>query len=265
MQAAGLDGPNLEGKETRFGIGSSALFAVVTTVASCGAVNAAMESLTGLGGAVPMANMMTGEVIFGGVGSGLYGMLLFVLLAVFLAGLMVGRTPEYLGKKIEAREVRIVALATLAVPLVVLAFTAFAVATDLGRASVFNSGPQGFSETLYAYASQANNNGSAFAGYTAFLQPEGGNTGSLTVTFSQLLGALAMLAGRFLPMVAVLAVAGSLAGKRVSPPSTGTMRTDTATFVVLLIATVLLVALLTFVPSLLLGPIAQGLTDRLFG
>ncbi len=263
--AAGLEGGNLEGKEQRFGVASTALWVAVTTAASCGAVNGAMESLSGLGSLVPLAQMGTGEVIFGGVGSGLYGMLLFVLLAVFLAGLMVGRTPEYLGKKIEAREVRIVALATLAVPLVVLAFTAFAVATDLGRASVFNSGPQGFSETLYAYASQANNNGSAFAGYTAFLQPEGGNTGSLTVTFSQLLGALAMLAGRFLPMVAVLAVAGSLAGKRVSPPSTGTMRTDTATFVVLLIATVLLVALLTFVPSLLLGPIAQGLTDRLFG
>ncbi len=265
MQAAGVAGPNLEGKETRFGIGSSALFAVVTTVASCGAVNAAMESLTGLGSAVPMANMMTGEVIFGGVGSGLYGMLLFVLLAVFLAGLMVGRTPEYLGRKVEAREIRIVALGTLAVPLVVLGFTALAVATDLGRASVFAAGPQGFSETLYAYTSQGNNNGSAFAGFTAFTQPDGGNTGAVTVTFSQLLGALAMVLGRYGPMAAVLAVAGSLAAKRVAPPGPGTLRTDTGTFVGLLITTILLVALLTFVPALLLGPIAQALTDGLFG
>jgi K+-transporting ATPase ATPase A chain len=265
MQAAGLDGSNLEGKETRFGIGSSSLFAVATTVASNGSVNAAMESLTGIGSAVPLANMMTGEVIFGGVGSGLYGMLLFVLLAVFLAGLMVGRTPEYLGKKIGAREVKLVAIGTLAVPLLVVAFTALAVATDYGQASIFNAGPQGFSESLYAYTSQGNNNGSAFAGYTAFLQPNGTNEGALTITFSTLMGGLAMLFGRYLPMVAALAVAGALAAKKASPPGPGTMRTDTPTFVVLLIAAVLLVALLTFVPALLLGPITQGLTDQLFG
>lgn len=264
MHAAGLSGANMEGKETRFGIGSSSLFAVVTTVASCGAVNAAMESLTGIGSAIPLANMMTGEVIFGGVGSGLYGMLLFVLLAVFLAGLMVGRTPEYLGKKIGAREIKLVAVGTLAVPLIVLALTALATATRYGQASIFDAGPQGFSETLYAYTSQANNNGSAFAGYTGFLQPNGDNDGTLTVTFANLMGGLAMLFGRFLPMVAALAVAGSLAGKRVTPAGPGTMRTDTPTFVVLLIGSVILVALLTFVPALLLGPVAQGLTDSLF-
>jgi K+-transporting ATPase ATPase A chain len=264
MHAAGVHGPNMEGKETRFGIGSSALFAVVTTVASCGAVNAAMESLTGLGAAIPLANMSTGEVIFGGVGSGLYGMLLFVLLAVFLAGLMVGRTPEYLGKKIGAREIKLVAIGTLAVPLVVLILTAIAIATHDGRASIFAAGPQGFSETLYAYTSQANNNGSAFAGYTGFLQPNGTNIGAATVTFSNIVGGLAMLAGRFLPMLASLAVAGALAGRRTALPGPGTMRTDTPTFVVLLIASILLVALLTFVPALLLGPVAQALTDRLF-
>ena len=265
MQAAGLDGANMEGKDVRFGIGSSALFASVMTVASCGAVNAAMESLTGTGGAVPMANMMTGEVIFGGVGSGLYGMLLFVLLGVFLAGLMVGRTPEYLGKKIESREVKLVAIGTLVVPLLVLVFTSLGVATEYGQKSIFNSGPQGFSETLYAYVSQTNNNGSAFAGFTGYLQPNApGNEGAFGISFSNLLGGVAMLLGRFLPMVAALAVAGSLVGKRVSPGGPGTMRTDTPTFVVLIVATVVLVALLTFVPALLLGPIAQGLTDQLF-
>jgi K+-transporting ATPase ATPase A chain len=264
MQAAGLDGSNMEGKEVRFGIGSSSLFAVVTTVASCGAVNAAMESLTGFGGSIPLANMMTGEVVFGGVGSGLYGMLLFVLLAVFLAGLMVGRTPEYLGKKIGAREIKLVAIGTLAVPLMVLAFTSLAVATKYGQASIFNGGPQGFSESLYAYTSQGNNNGSAFAGYTGFLQPDGDNDGTITVTFSTLLGGIAMLLGRFLPMIAALAVAGALAAKKVAPPGPGTMRTDTATFVVLLIGAVLIVALLTFVPALLLGPVVQGMSDQLY-
>ena len=175
MHAAGLVGGNMEGKEQRFGIGSSSLFAAVTTVASCGAVNAAMESMTALGGAIPLANIAMGEVIFGGVGSGLYGMLLFVLLAVFLAGLMVGRTPEYLGKKIEAREIKLVVLGTIGVPLLVLVVTAVASATSYGKASIFNAGPQGFTESLYAYTSQANNNGSAFAGYTGFLQPNGNN------------------------------------------------------------------------------------------
>ena len=188
----------MEGKEQRFGIGSSGLFAAVTTGASCGAVNAAMESLTGLGGAVPLANMMTGEVVFGGVGSGLYGMLLFVLLAVFLAGLMVGRTPEYLGKKIEAREIKLVVLGTIGVPLLVLVVTALAVGEQYGMPSIFNAGPQGFSETLYAYVSQANNNGSAFAGYTGFLQPNGNNDGAFGITFADLLGGVSMLA-RALP------------------------------------------------------------------
>jgi K+-transporting ATPase ATPase A chain len=261
---AGLAGGNMEGKETRFGIGSSSLFAAVTTVASCGAVNAAMESLTGLGGSVPMANMMTGEVIFGGVGSGLYGMLLFVLLAVFLAGLMVGRTPEYLGKKIEAREIKLVSIGALAVPLMVLLATALAIGTRYGTPSISAAGPQGFSETLYAYVSQANNNGSAFAGYTGFVQPDGTNAGAFGITFANLLGGLAMLGGRFLPLLAVLAVAGSLAGKRVAPAGAGTFRTDTPTFVMLLIGTVVLLALLTFVPALLLGPIVQGLTDQVF-
>ncbi|CAA9531634.1 MAG: Potassium-transporting ATPase A chain [uncultured Solirubrobacteraceae bacterium] len=264
QQLAGLAGSNLEGKEVRFGDAGSALWVVVTTVASCGAVNSAHDALTGIGGAVPMANMMTGEVIFGGVGSGLYGMLLFVLLAVFLAGLMVGRTPEFLGKKIEAREIKLVVMATLAVPLLALAATALALATKYGAPSIYNPGPQGFSETLYAYVSQANNNGSAFAGYSGFVQPDAGNAGSSGITFADVLGGLAMLGGRFVPMVLALAVAGSLAGKRVTPAGPGTMRTDTPTFVVLLIATILIVALLTFVPSLLLGPVVQGLSTQLF-
>ena len=264
MHAAGVVGPNMEGKEQRFGIASSALYAAVTTAASCGAVNAAMESLSGLGGAVPMAQMMTGEVIFGGVGSGLYGMLLFVLLAVFVAGLMVGRTPELLGKKIEAREIKLTVLATIAVPLVVLFAGAVAIATKHGRASISASGPQGFSETLYAYVSQGNNNGSAFAGYTGSLQPHGTNRGAVGLDLANYLGGAAMLAGRFLPIVLVLAIAGALAGKRVSPAGPGTLRTDTPTFVVMLVAVVLIVALLTFVPALLLGPVVQGLSGRLF-
>ena len=236
----------------------------MTTVASCGAVNAAMESLSALGGAVPLANIAMGEVMFGGVGSGLYGMLLFVLLAVFLAGLMVGRTPENLGKKIEAREIKLVAAGTIGVPLLVLIFAAVAIATKYGQASIFDAGPQGFSETIYAYGSQANNNGSAFAGYTGFLQPDGTNAGALTVTFSQLLGGVAMLLGRFAPMLIALAVGGALAGKRIAPPGLGTMRTDTPVFVVLLVGTIVLVALLTFVPALLLGPVVQAMTNQLF-
>ena len=264
MQAAGLTGDNLEGKEQRFGIASSALFAAATTAASCGAVNAAMESLSGLGGAVPMAQMMTGEVIWGGVGSGLYAMLLFVILGVFISGLMVGRTPEFLGKKIEAREIRLVIFGSIAVPLLVLATTAVAIATRYGDPSIYNSGPQGFSETLYAYTSQGNNNGSAFAGYTGYLQPDGNNATAFGISFAQVLGGITMLLGRFVPMLVVLAVAGSLAGKRVSPPGLGTLRTDTPTFAVVLIGVVVVVALLTFVPALLLGPVVQGLTDQLF-
>jgi potassium-transporting ATPase potassium-binding subunit len=265
QHAAGIAGGNLEGKETRFGVTNSALWSAITTVTSCGAVNAALDSLTGIGGAIPMSNMMVGEVAFGGVGSGLYGMLLFVLLAVFIAGLMVGRTPEYLGKKIEAREVKLVMIGTLAMPLLVLFTVALATATKYGAPSLFNSGPQGFSEHLYAYTSQANNNGSAFAGYTGYVQPDSpGNAGAFGITYADILGGLAMFVGRFLPMLAALAVAGTLVRKRVAPLGPGTMRTDTPIFVVLLIGVILLVALLTFVPALLLGPVVQGLTPQLF-
>ena len=264
QQLAGVSGGNLEGKEVRFGLASSALFSSITTVASCGAVNAAFDSLTGIGGLVPLFNISTGEVVFGGVGSGLYGMLLFVVLAVFIAGLMVGRTPEYLGKKIESREIKLVMVGTLLVPLTVLVTTALAIATKWGAPSIYNPGPQGFSETLYAYASQANNNGSAFAGYTGYVQPDGTNTGAFGITFADLLGGLAMIAGRFVPLVAALAVGGALVSKRVSPLGPGTFRTDTPTFVVLLIFTIVIVAALTFFPAFLLGPVVQGLTDQLF-
>lgn len=263
MQAAGVSGPNMEGKEARFGIASSALFTAVTTAASCGAVNNAHESLTAFGSLVPLGQMMTGEVIFGGVGSGLYGILLFVILGVFISGLMVGRTPEFLGKKIESREIRLTVFGTIGVPLIVLLATALAIATAYGQASIYDSGPQGFSETLYAYASQANNNGSAFAGYTAYTQVDA-NVEVVTVSFSMILGGLAMLAGRFLPILAVLAVAGSLAAKRSAPAGGGTLRTDTLTFGLVLIGVIAIVAMLTFVPALLLGPVVQGLTDKLF-
>jgi len=265
QHAAGVLGGNFEGKETRFGITNSALWSAITTVTSCGAVNAALDSLTGIGGAVPMSNMMLGEVVFGGVGSGLYGMLLFVLQAVFIAGLMVGRTPEYLGKKIEARDVKLVMIGTLAMPLLVLFAVSLATATKYGAPSLFNAGPQGFSEHLYAYTSQANNNGSAFAGYTGYVQPNSpGNTGAFGITYADIAGGLSMFVGRFVPLLAALAVAGSLVSKRVAPLGPGTMRTDTPIFVVLLIGVILLVALLTFVPALLLGPVVQGLTPQLF-
>ncbi len=265
QHAAGIAGGNLEGKETRFGITNSALWSAITTVTSCGAVNAALDSLTGIGGAIPMSNMMIGEVAFGGVGSGLYGMLLFVLLAVFIAGLMVGRTPEYLGKKIEAREVKLVMIGTLAMPLLVLFTVAVATATKYGAPSLLNSGPQGFSEHLYAYTSQANNNGSAFAGYTGFVQPNApGNVGAFGITFADLLGGVTMLLGRFVPLLAALAVAGALVGKKVTPTGPGTFRTDSPIFVVLLIGVVVLVAALTFLPALALGPITEGLTPQLF-
>lgn len=261
----GSVGGNMEGKEVRNGIAQSSLWTAVTTVTSCGAVNAAFDSLTGIGGLVPTANLSTGEVIFGGVGSGLYGMLMLVLLTVFIAGLMVGRTPEFLGKKIEAREVKLVLVAVLVTPLLVLIGTAWAVASHDGTMSIYNAGPQGFSESLYAYMSQANNNGSAFAGYTGFLQPNApGNAGSEAFDFANLLGGLMMLFGRFLPMIAVLAVAGSLAGKRVAPLGAGTFRADSPTFVVLLLGVVVIVAALTFFPAFLLGPVVQGLTDQLF-
>ena len=188
-----------------------------------------------------------------------------MLLTVFIAGLMVGRTPEYLGKKIEAREVKLVLVGVLVMPIVVLGFTALAVATKYGDPSIYNPGPQGFSETLYASVSQTNNNGSAFAGYTGFLQPNApGNVGSYGITFADLVGGLALFAGRFPVMIAVLAIAGSLAGKKVSPAGHGTFRTDTPTFVVLLLGIVIIVGALTFFPALLLGPIVQGLTPNLF-
>jgi K+-transporting ATPase ATPase A chain len=265
QHAAHVVGGNLEGKEQRFGIANSSLWTTATTDASNGSVNAAQDSYTGIGGTVPLVNMMVGEVIFGGVGSGLYGMLLMVILAVFIAGLMVGRTPEYLGKKIEAREMKLTLIGTLFVPLAVLVATALAIASKYGSPSIFNSGPQGFSETLYAYTSQSNNNGSAFAGYTGFVQPNApGNVGAFGITFADLLGGLAMIAGRFVPLFAALAVAGSLATKRVAPIGAGTFRTDTPTFVVLLVAVIIIVAALTFFPALLLGPVVQGLSTQLF-
>jgi len=263
---AGSTGGNMEGKEQRFGIAGSALFDVVTTVTSCGAVNSAIESFTGIGGAVPFANLSASEVIFGGVGTGLYSILLYVLLAVFIGGLMVGRTPEYLGKKIEAREIKLVALGLLVTPLMALFCTALATASKAGRASISAAatGPQGFSETFYAYLSQANNNGSAFAGYSGYVQPAAGSLGAHGITFADLLGGFDMIFARYAPILFALAVAGALAGKRVSPAGLGTMRTDNPIFVVLLIGVIVLVGALTFFPALLLGPIVQGLTGHLY-
>jgi K+-transporting ATPase ATPase A chain len=262
----GSTGGNLEGKEQRFGIASSALFDVVTTVTSTGAVNSSLESYTGLGGAVPFANLSASEVIFGGVGTGLYSMLLYVLLAVFIGGLMVGRTPELLGKKIEATEIKLVSLGLLLTPLTALLSTALATGEHAGRASISANatGPQGFSETFYAYLSQANNNGSAFAGYTGYVQPNAGNLGAHGVTFADLLGGFTMILARYVPILFALAVAGALVGKRVSPGGLGTMRTDNPTFVVLLIGVIVLVGALTFFPALLLGPIVQALTGHLY-
>jgi K+-transporting ATPase ATPase A chain len=263
---AGSAGGNLEGKEQRFGAAGSSLFAGAGTASGDGAVDSGLESFTGIGGGVAMANIMTGEVIFGGPGSGLYGILLLVVVTVFLAGLMVGRTPELLGKKIEAREVKLAMIGTLFVPALALGVTAFAVASHAGRQSISTiaHGPQGFSETLYAYLSQANNNGSAFAGYTGFMQPKPGNIGSHGITFADLAGGLVMTFGRFVPIVAVLALGGSLAPRRVAPAGLGTLRTDTPTFGVFLIGVVILFALLTFLTALFLGPIVQGLTSHLF-
>ena len=268
----GSGGGNMEGKEQRFGIAGSALFDVVTTVTSCGAVNSALESFTGIGGAVPFANLSASEVIFGGVGTGLYSILLYVLLAVFIGGLMVGRTPEWLGKKLEAKEIKLAGLGILITPLAALFCTALATASSAGRKSIAEvalskaggNTPQGFSETFYAYLSQANNNGSAFAGYTGFVQPNAGSLGSHGVTFADLLGGFDMVFARYAPILFALAVAGALAGKRVTPAGLGTMRTDNPTFVVLLIGVIILVGALTFFPALLLGPIVQGLTGHLY-
>jgi K+-transporting ATPase ATPase A chain len=262
---AGSTGGNMEGKEVRNGIASSSLFTAITTVVSCGAVNTAFQSLSGLGGLVPMVNLGYSESVFGGVGTGLYMMLLFVLLAVFIGGLMVGRTPEYLGKKLEAKDVKLVSIGALFTALIVLVLTAVAIGTKWGGPSIYASGPQGFSETFYAYLSQANNNGSAFAGYTGYLQPNApGNVGAHGITFADVVGGFAMLFGRFVPILAVLAVGGGLARKKVAPAGLGTLRTDTPTFGVLLVGVVVLIGALTFLPAFLLGPVVQSLTTNLF-
>jgi K+-transporting ATPase ATPase A chain len=247
VHALGIDGGNMEGKETRFGIALSALFAVITTAASCGAVNAMHGSFTALGGMIPLINMELGEVIVGGVGAGFYGILMFVVLAVFVAGLMVGRTPEYLGKKIEAKEVKMAMLAILCLPLAMLIFTAIAVVLPTGVASVGTPGPHGFSEILYAYTSGAANNGSAFGGLT-------GNTPWYNITLG-----IAMLMGRFLVIIPALAIAGSLVAKKTVPASAGTFPTDGTLFVGLLVGTILIVGGLTFFPALAVGPIVEHL------
>ena len=248
-QAAGLEQPggNMEGKEVRFGIGASALFGTISTVTSSGAVNATHDSFTPLGGFVPLFNMQLGEVVFGGVGSGLYSMLIFAIIGVFIAGLMIGRTPEYLGKKIEAFEMKMSSIAILVMPFIVLLGTAVAVSVADGKTAVANPGAHGFSEILYAFTSAGNNNGSAFAGISAN-----------TPFYNTVLG-LVMWFGRFWPIAAVLAVAGSLAAKKRVPVTAGTMLTYGPTFIILLIGTVLLVGALTFVPALALGPIVEHL------
>jgi K+-transporting ATPase ATPase A chain len=235
----------MEGKEVRFGIFNSALFATVTTDASCGAVNSMHDSFTALGGFVPLFNMQLGEIVIGGVGAGLYGMLVFVVLAVFIAGLMVGRTPEYLGKKIQSYDVKMAMLALLVLTLSILGFAAWASVSKWGLAGLNNSGPHGFSEILYAYSSANANNGSAFAGLSA-------NTPWLNTTLG-----LAMLIGRFLMIVPIIALAGSLGQKRIAPPSAGTFPVSGFTFVVLLIGTVLLVGALNYLPALTLGPVVE--------
>jgi len=247
LTALGIEraGGNMEGKEVRFGIFNSALFATVTTDASCGAVNSMHDSFTPLGGLVPLVNMELGEVVFGGVGAGLYGMLVFVILTVFLAGLMVGRTPEYLGKKIEAYDVKVSVLAVLVLCFSILGFAAWAAVSSWGIAGLNNTGPHGLSELLYAYSSSVGNNGSAFAGLNA-------NTPWLNTTLG-----IAMLCGRFLFIVPVLALAGNLAGKKLVPESAGSFPVSGLTFVVLLVATVLIVGALTFFPALAMGPIVE--------
>jgi K+-transporting ATPase ATPase A chain len=242
----GQSGGNMADKEVRFGQAASTNWTVATSDASNGSVNSGFDAQTPAGGAVPLVNLFLGEVIFGGVGSGLYGMFFYIIIAVFIAGLMVGRTPEWLGKKIEAREIKLAALGALFVPTMVLAMTAVAIVTKSGMASIFNHGVHGFTETLYAYDSQSNNNGSAFAGYGA-------------TSFSASLGSVALLLGRFVPLLAALALGGSLAQKKIVPASAGTFRTDGGTFVVLLVAVIALTAGLMILPALTLGPIVEGL------
>jgi K+-transporting ATPase ATPase A chain len=250
LSSLGLTGGNMEGKEVRFGIVASSLFAVITTAASCGAVNAMHDSFTALGGMIPLINMQLGEIIVGGVGAGLYGMLLFVVLAIFVAGLMVGRTPEYVGKKIEAREVKMAMLAILVLPLMYLGWTAVAVVFPPAVASMANAGPHGFTEVLYAYTSQTANNGSAFAGLT-------GNTPWYNIT-----GGISMLVGRFWMIIPAMAIAGSLAAKKTVPASAGTFPTTGGLFVGLVVGVILIVGGLTFFPALALGPIVEHLAMR---
>ncbi len=240
---------NMEGKEVRFGIFNSSLFGVITTSASCGAVNSMHDSFTALGGLVPLFMIELGEVVVGGVGAGLYGMLVFVILAVFIAGLMVGRTPEYLGKKIQAFDVKMAMLSLLVLTASILGFTAWAAVSDWGLAGLNNSGPHGFSEILYAFSSATGNNGSAFAGLTA--TPANGD-----MHYNTTLG-IAMLIGRFLMIIPIMAIAGSLVKKKISPPSAGTFPVAGVTFVILLIGTVLLIGALNFLPALALGPVVE--------
>jgi K+-transporting ATPase ATPase A chain len=236
---------NLEGKETRFGVAASALYATITTAASCGAVNAMHDSFTPLGGLVPLFNIQLGEVVFGGVGAGLYGMLVYAVIAVFIAGLMVGRTPEYLGKKVEAPELKLSMLYILIFPALILGFSGWSAVAPYGLSSLQDAGPHGLSEILYAYSSGAGNNGSAFAGLNA-------NTGWWNTTLG-----LAMLAGRFLMIVPALAIAGTMVGKKVVAPGLGTFPTNGALFSVLLVGVVLIVGALTFFPALALGPVVE--------
>ncbi|HET9960761.1 MAG TPA: potassium-transporting ATPase subunit KdpA, partial [Nitrospiraceae bacterium] len=247
LGGAGQSGGNMEGKETRFGIANSALWSAATTAASNGSVNSMHDSYTPLGGLVPLFLMQFGEVVFGGVGSGLYGMIVFAIIAVFVAGLMVGRTPEYLGKKIEPYEMKMAALLILIMPMIVLGMTALAVVVPAGTSSVLNPGAHGFSEILYAYTSQGNNNGSAFAGLNA-------NTPFYNTT-----GGIAMLISRFWLAIPTLALAGALARKKLVPAGPGTLPTHTPLFVVLLMGVVILVGALTFVPALALGPVVEHL------
>ena len=248
--AMGLTGGNMEGKEVRFGIVASALFAVITTAASCGAVNAMHDSFTAIGGMIPLINIQLGEIIIGGVGAGMYGMLLFVILAIFVAGLMVGRTPEYVGKKIEAKEVKMAMLAILVLPLMYLGWTAVAVVYPTAVASMANPGPHGFTEVLYAYTSQTGNNGSAFAGLS-------GN-----IPFYNITGAIAMFVGRFWMIIPAMAIAGALAAKKIVPPSAGTFPTTGGLFVGLTVGVIVIVGGLTFFPALALGPIVEQLAMR---
>ena len=247
LNTLGLAGGNMEGKEVRFGIIGSALFAVITTAASCGAVNAMHDSFTALGGMVPLINIQLGEVIVGGVGAGMYGMLLFVIIAIFVAGLMVGRTPEYVGKKIEAKEVKMAMLAILVLPLMYLGWTAVAMLVPSAVAAMGNPGPHGFTEVLYAYVSQDGNNGSAFAGLSA------------TTLFYNLSGAVAMFVGRFWMIIPTMAIAGSLAAKKTVPASVGTFPTTGGLFVGLVVGVIVIVGGLTFFPALALGPLVEQL------